>query len=1307
MRKSTIWLGAIALGLFSFQHAYSQSTLSVRVSAADDDMEEFLLGSAKVGTLDVGSSDLELGSEGANNVDPQLVGVRFQNINIPQGAIITHAYIQFAVDATAKNSDPSNLIIHAENVDSALTYNPAENFNITKRAKSADSVSFSMGPWPLVGEAGANQRTGDIAKLVQAIVNRNGWKSGNALAFMIKGVGTRESESFDGDAPKSPLLVVKYIVPTALNIRVSAADDDMEEFLSPSTKVGTLDVGSSDLELGSEGANNLDPQLVGVRFQNVALPKGAIVTKAYIQFAVDATGKNSDPSNLIIHAEDVDSALTYIPTENFNITKRAKSADSVMFSMGAWPLVGEAGANQRTGNIAKLVQGLLSRTGWKSGNAMAFMIKGVGTRESESFDGDAPKAPQLVIEYVAPVSVTARVNSAEDDMEEFLAGSAKVGTLDAGSSDLELGSEGANNVDPQIVGVRFNSLAIPNGAKITKAYVQFAVDATGKNSDPSNLVLHGEDVDSAMTYNSAENFNITKRAKTKDSVTFSMGAWPLVGEAGENQRTGDISKVIQAIVDRTGWKAGNSLAVMITGIGTREAESFDGDAPKAPMLVVEYLGSDAVEVKPTPNPTTVFPIISGSAWSYSDKGTDLGTTWKDAAFNQDSVWKSGAAPLGYGDPMNTFVSFGANANSKFPTTYFKKRFTVANLAALPDTIDLSLMCDDGAVVFLNGVEVVRQNMPTGTIAFNTFASATVGGGDETAFTVHKVLKNKLVQGENYLAAEIHQADAASSDLSFDLELTEHLIAANPVAMGCEDGDDHIACFTSLLPSNQGQTMVIPSTHAFQLIAQEGDNHIGNTGKVGAGNDFTGFIPETMTNSRKGVLAVNHETSPGGVSMFDLHFENALGHWVVDKSQAVNFNAPSIVKTESNCSGGVTPWETVITCEETMTAGDANADGYQDLGWNVEIDAKTKMVKEYGNGKQEKLWGMGRISHENIVVAQDSITAYFGEDDGSGNLFKFIADQKTNLSAGRLYVLKLTSGLVSNEPTSTVGGWVQVPNVTVSERNNTKATAAALGGTFFNGIEDVEINPVNGMIYFTAKGNNRTYRFKDNGTSVTDFITFVGGKNYQINSGSSVTNEPWGSGNDNLTFDDKGNLWVLQDGSRNHLWLVRPDHTQATPKVELFMKTPIGSEPTGMTFTPDFKFMFISIQSPSSSNTTLLKDAAGKDVKFDRSSTIVIARKEMFSIVTGLDDNQNNTSDFAFNIYPNPSKGDANVSFRLNMASKVKISVFNIEGHEAMKVADHFMSKGEHAMPIAGLQAGTYLVRIETNEKTETRKLVIQ
>ncbi len=92
-------------------------------------------------------------------------------------------------------------------------------------------------------------------------------------------------------------------------------------------------------------------------------------------------------------------------------------------------------------------------------------------------------------------------------------------------------------------------------------------------------------------------------------------------------------------------------------------------------------------------------------------------------------------------------------------------------------------------------------------------------------------------------------------------------------------------------------------------------------------------------------------------------------------------------------------------------------------------------------------------------------------------------------------------------------------------------------------------------------------------------------------------EPWGRGNDNLAFDGEGNLWVCQDAivasDRNHIWVVGPTHTQASPQVRVFATTPIRSEPTGITFTPDYKFMFISFMGPNwISNTTSQMDAAG-------------------------------------------------------------------------------------------------------------------
>ena len=260
--------------------------------------------------------------------------------------------------------------------------------------------------------------------------------------------------------------------------------------------------------------------------------------------------------------------------------------------------------------------------------------------------------------------------------------------------------------------------------------------------------------------------------------------------------------------------------------------------------------------------------------------------------------------------------------------------------------------------------------------------------------------------------------------------------------------------------------------------------------------------------------------------------------------------------------------------------------------------------------------MGNMSHENVVLKNDSLTAYYGEDAGNGHVYKFVANKKRNLSEGTLYALKLDAQMVNNEPVASKGKWVKVPNTTKEERNKVYTNASAIGATLFSGVEDVEINPNNGDIYFAAKGNSRTYKFSEkNDSLIENFETFIGGTDYLVNTPNGVVLEPWGTGNDNLTFDDLGNLWVLQDGTKDHIWVVRPGHTQLNPQVEIFATTPDGSEPTGMTFSPDHKYMFISIQSPSASNTTKVMDASGKEIVFNTSSMLVIARNRNLGCAT--------------------------------------------------------------------------------------------
>jgi acid phosphatase type 7 len=168
-------------------------------------------------------------------------------------------------------------------------------------------------------------------------------------------------------------------------------------------------------------------------------------------------------------------------------------------------------------------------------------------------------------------------------------------------------------------------------------------------------------------------------------------------------------------------------------------------------------------------------VASGSTWKYLDNGSNQGTAWRASAFN-DSTWASGPAQLGYGDGDEaTVVSYGPNASAKFITTYLRRTFPVADASAV-QSLTLEVLRDDGAVVYLNGVEVFRSNMPTGTIGYTTRASSALGSAAESTWLTGTFNPALLVAGTNVIAVEIHQDGPDSRDISFNLELTASLSA---------------------------------------------------------------------------------------------------------------------------------------------------------------------------------------------------------------------------------------------------------------------------------------------------------------------------------------------------------------------------------------------------------------------------------------------------------------------------------------------------------------------------------------------------
>ena len=212
----------------------------------------------------------------------------------------------------------------------------------------------------------------------------------------------------------------------------------------------------------------------------------------------------------------------------------------------------------------------------------------------------------------------------------------------------------------------------------------------------------------------------------------------------------DESNIVEAYID---------LAQLVEGTNVIAAEIHNGSGSSSDLRFhLELTATDGEVLDP-----------AGSTWKYLDDGSDQGTAWQDADY-AGLAWAAGPAQLGYGDGDEaTVVSFGSDSANKYRTTYFRRDFPVTG-AANYVSLELRLVRDDGAVVYLNGVEIARSNMPEGAIDYLSFASSSQGNPEEKAF--HSVFTDtaQLLEGNNEVAVEIHQRNAGSSDISFDLEV---------------------------------------------------------------------------------------------------------------------------------------------------------------------------------------------------------------------------------------------------------------------------------------------------------------------------------------------------------------------------------------------------------------------------------------------------------------------------------------------------------------------------------------------------------
>ena len=242
-----------------------------------------------------------------------------------------------------------------------------------------------------------------------------------------------------------------------------------------------------------------------------------------------------------------------------------------------------------------------------------------------------------------------------------------------------------------------------------------------------------------------------------------------------NLRTTDVSDTIASLrwdasSDATGvagyrlWRDGQELVTLgVTNYSDRDLDPSTSYTYR--VQAVDAAGnwsalSNPLQVSTRPPSTSL--VRTGSTWRYLSNGSDQGTGWRAPAFN-DSGWSSDDAQLGYGDSDETTVISPLGL-----THYFRQDFQVDDASDV-QALTVRLLRDDGAVVYLNGVEVWRSNMPTGTVTYQTSASTEVTGTGEDVFHSQQIPLAALQDGSNTIAVEVHNR-AGSNDVSFDLEL---------------------------------------------------------------------------------------------------------------------------------------------------------------------------------------------------------------------------------------------------------------------------------------------------------------------------------------------------------------------------------------------------------------------------------------------------------------------------------------------------------------------------------------------------------
>jgi len=531
-------------------------------------------------------------------------------------------------------------------------------------------------------------------------------------------------------------------VSTSNTWQIGTGSDDAEE----DAVSHVVSIASTDLELVADDGN---VQIVGVRFPNLGIPAGVTISSAAIQF----TGRlgdtlNLNPISLTIRGQSADSPATFAATAS-NIFNRTDTTATVNWVPPSWA-DGETGLSARTPDLKTVVQELVSRPGWASGNAMVFKITGTGTRRAWSYNGNTAGAPRLTVEWLvgAPLIATNLIAN--------LAGMAGTNlVLNWNTTGLTAGVYQVKAVLGTTAGeIDVADNTYTTGITLRDPFHDLAVHSiTIASMVPLNVTTNVVvTVTNAGDY--AESFSHMLRDITATPIT--VGS-TVVNTMAANSRTNLVYS--WNTTTNAGFAAGYHL--LQAGVTVAPGESVTANnTNQTQVAVVSGMATNTL-------------VAKNSTWKYLDEGLDISAAPWQLDTYYDGFWKTGTAPLGYNlANIATSIGFGGVSSNRYVTTYFRREFT---MDFVPTTLAGRMQRAHGAVLYLNGTEIARQNMPGGPIGYGTFASNTVSGSAATNYFDFDLPPGTVNVGRNLLTAELHLSAVTNTTAGFSVEL----ISSNP------------------------------------------------------------------------------------------------------------------------------------------------------------------------------------------------------------------------------------------------------------------------------------------------------------------------------------------------------------------------------------------------------------------------------------------------------------------------------------------------------------------------------------------------